>query len=111
MTRPFIDTLRQIEAGFLLEDLAEKQRELVEAIQHTGKKGTLTITLSYVPEGQGQLSIAADLKVKAPQMARGRSLFFITPDANLDRNDPRQQELDIRLVDPDQPATLKHVGS
>lgn len=110
MTRPFIDILRQIEAGFLLDELAERQRELVEAIQHTGKKGTLTITLSYVPESQGQLSITADIKAKAPQMARGRSLFFITPDHNLDRHDPRQQELDIRLVEADQPTTLKHVG-
>lgn len=110
MSRPFIDTLRQIEGGLLLEELADLQRELVEAVRHTGKKGTLTLTLSYTPEGQGQLSIAADLKTKAPKTNRGRSIFFITPDANLDRHDPRQQELDIRIVEDDRPQTIKTVG-
>ena len=49
-------------------------------------------------------------KAKAPQMARGRSFFFFFVDGNhnLSRNDPRQQELDIRVVDdaPTQPKTV-----
>lgn len=109
-TRPFIDTLRQIQGGFLLEELAETQRELVQAIQHTNKRGTLTLTLTYTPEGQGQLSIEAAVKTKAPTLARGRSLFFVTPDANLDRNDPRQQSLDMRVVEDGAPTPLKIAG-
>lgn len=48
-TRPFIDTFRQVEAGRLLDELADTQRELVEAVTRAGTKGILTITLSYVP--------------------------------------------------------------
>jgi len=109
-TRPFIDTLRQVEGGFLLEELAETQRELVQAIQHTNKSGTLTLTLTYTPEGQGQLSIEAAVKAKAPKLARGRSLFFVTPDANLDRNNPRQVALDLHVVADDRPTQLKTAG-
>ncbi len=109
-TRPCIDTFRQIEGGILLEELADKQSEVLKAVQHTNKKGMLTITLSYTPEGQGQVSIEADIKTKAPKMSRGRSLFFVTPDANLERNDPRQAELELRSVDDERPTEFKKVG-
>ena len=108
--RPFIDTLRQVDGGFLLEEMAETQRELVQAIQHTNRRGTLTLTLTYTPEGQGQLSIEAAVKAKAPTLPRGRSLFFVTPDANLDRNDPRQQTLDMRVVEDERPNPLRVAG-
>lgn len=41
-------------------------------------------------------------------MARGRYFFFVDGNYNLSRNDPRQQELDIRVVDdaPTQPKTV-----
>lgn len=103
-TRPFIDVFRQIESGILLDELADRQKEILEAVRHTHKKGTLTITLSYTPEGNGQVSIEADIKAKAPKMPRGRTLFFITPEANLERNDPRQTEMELRTV-PVEPLT------
>lgn len=106
-TRPFIDTFRQVEGGILLEELADTQREIIQAIQHTNKKAVLTITLTYTPEGQGQVSIEADIKAKAPKLSRGRSLFFMTPDANLERNDPRQTTLELRPVDDNRPTTFK----
>ena len=54
-TRPFTDTLREIEYGKLLEDLADQQQKLVDAVLATQKKGSLTIKLDYVPEGDGQI--------------------------------------------------------
>ena len=108
-TRPFVDTFRQIESGILLDELSERQQELIKAVQLTNKKAVLTITLNYTPEGQGQVSIEADVKAKAPKMSRGRSIFFVTPDANLERNDPRQSELDLRSVDDERPTEFKKV--
>lgn len=109
-TRPFVDTFRQIESGILIDELADKQQEIIKAVQLTNKKGALTITLSYTPEGNGQVSIEADVKTKAPKMSRGRSIFFVTPDANLERNDPRQSELNLRSIDDERPAEFKKVG-
>ena len=111
-TRPFIDTLREIEYGNLLEDLAEQQQKLVDAVLATQKKGSLTIKLNYVPEGDGQITInAEEPKISEPKMARGKTLFFATPERNLTRNDPRQGELEgLRQVsDDEQPArTVNH---
>jgi hypothetical protein len=101
--RPFIDTLRDLEAGHLLDELSEHQHSLVDAIRLTGKAGELTIKLSYKPDGAGQMTIKADVKTKEPALARGTSLFFLTPEGNLTRKDPRQTEMPLRSV-PDEPG-------
>ncbi|MCY1282779.1 hypothetical protein D9M68_341840 [compost metagenome] len=102
--RPFIDTLREIEAGGLLDELTEVQHALVDAIRLTGKGGELTIKLAYKPDGSGQMTIKADVKAKEPALARGTSLFFLTPEGNLTRRDPRQQEMPLRSVADEAPA-------
>lgn len=102
--RPFVDTLRDLECGVFLESLGSEQHELIQAIQKTNKGGKLVIELDYKPEGNGQMTIAAAVKSKVPQMPRGKSLFFVTPEANLTRTDPRQQEIPgLRSVDTDTP--------
>ncbi|MDH0334495.1 hypothetical protein [Metapseudomonas otitidis] len=99
--RPFIDTLREVEGGNLLDELSETQHSLINAIQLTGKGGELVIKLTYKPEGAGQMTIKADVKAKEPVLARGTSLFFMTPEGNLTRRDPRQQDLPLRAVGED----------
>ena len=109
-TRPFVDTLRDIEFGTLLEELAVVQKDVIDAVMEPNKGGEITIKLAYKPEGQGQLTIAADIKHKAPKLPRGKSLFFVTPERNLSRQNPRQQELDgLRQVNTDNDKPLREV--
>lgn len=109
-SRPFIDTLRDIEAGGLLDELSETQHSLIDAIRLTGKGGELTIKLAYKPDGNGQMTIKADVKAKEPALSRGTSLFFLTPEGNLTRRDPRQQDLPFRTVNDDKPEVLRQVS-
>lgn len=109
-SRPFIDTLRDIEAGGLLDELSETQHRLIDAIRLTGKGGELTIKLAYKPDGNGQMTIKADVKAKEPAISRGTSLFFLTPEGNLTRRDPRQQDLPLRTVNDDKPEVLRQVS-
>ncbi|MFI8372657.1 hypothetical protein ACIGCH_00935 [Pseudomonas helleri] len=109
-SRPFIDTLRDIEAGGLLDELSETQHSLIDAIRLTGKGGVLTIKLAYKPDGNGQMTIKADVKAKEPALSRGTSLFFLTPEGNLTRRDPRQQDLPLRTVNDDKPEVLRQVS-
>jgi hypothetical protein len=109
--RPFADTLRDIETGVLLDELSEHQNKLIEAIRRTGKAGSLTIVLNYKPEGEGQMTIKAEVKSKAPLLARGATLFFMTPELNLTREDPRQKSLELRSVTTAQPEQLRGVSN
>ncbi|QLG93305.1 hypothetical protein HZF02_15625 [Pseudomonas yamanorum] len=109
--RPFIDTLRDIEAGGLLDELSETQHSLIDAIRLTGKGGELTIRFIYKPDGNGQMTIKADVKSKEPALSRGTSLFFLTPEGNLTRRDPRQQDLALRTVSEEPvPEKLRQVS-
>ena len=105
-TRPFFETLRDIEYGHLMEELAEKQKEVIDAAIATGKKGAITLSITYTPEGQDQITVAADLKHKTPEHPRGKTIFFVAPDSSLSRSDPRQIDIEsLRTVDHnDQPA-------
>lgn len=107
--KPFDETLKDIEFGHLSRELAEIQQEVVKAVSETNKAGEITIKLTFKPEGSGQLTIKADVKKKIPQLPRGTSLFFMTPEGNIQREDPRQQKLPLKSVEQPAPGNLKAV--
>ena len=101
--KPFIDTLRALRDGQTEDDLAQELNALVEAVASTGKKGTLTltITVSKVTKNSDQLLLVDDVKAKLPKADRGASIFWPTPENNLVRHDPRQGKLELkRVADP-----------
>lgn len=93
--RPFLDTMRELEAGDLVEDLTDAQHAIVAAIEEYGGVGEITLKLKYKRDGK-QIQITSNLVHKTPKPSRGISLFFVTPENNLSRDDPRQKTFDIR---------------
>lgn len=109
--RPFPDTLRQIRYGALQDELSEGLNQLTQACTESGKVGELVLKIKLKPNLSGQVEIVDDLTVKLPKPVRGSSIFFATPEGNLQREDPRQGELEgIRKV-PDTPAEIRDVRS
>jgi len=109
--RPFVDTLRDIDYGSLLDECSAAQQELVAAVNRTGKQGEITIKLKYKPETGGQIHLEHDVVVKAPKEKKAKTIFFATPENNLSRTDPRQGELSgLRSVEADktQAREVKH---
>lgn len=102
MPRPFSETLNALRYGKCAEDLAEALSAVVTACGDRGGKGELTLKLSIKSGKAGQMEIFDDIKMKLPAAERGSTLLFATPEGNLQRNDPRQRELEgLRTV----PAT------
>jgi len=108
--RPFIDTLRSVERGRLLNELTEIQNEVVSAVQLTGKQGEITVTFKYKQEAEGQLRIDSSYKHKAPKPPRGGTMFFTTPEGNLLDHDPDQPQLPLQAVPDETPATPRQVN-
>lgn len=73
-------------------ELSERLRELVGAVQETGKPGSITYTLTIKPEPKAdQAMVVSDaIKVKVPQLERPASIFFADDQHRLVRTDPRQ---------------------
>ena len=93
--RPIIDTFRDIRAGKMMDELSVEMNELIQQIIDTGKKGELTLKLKIEPlkDEASMVSVKDEITIKAPRPDRGASLFYTTPEANLQRNDPNQRQI------------------
>ena len=101
--RPFADFLRDQDKGRTHEELSTGLHDLVEAVKLTGKKGSLTFTVTVAPIDKGhteQLRVTDAVVIKAPRGDRASSIFFTDQAGNLTRRDPNQLEFStMRVVD------------
>jgi hypothetical protein len=108
--RPFTDTVVALRFGTLNDDLTKALNELVTVCADTGKVGELKLTIKLKPGKGGQIEVFDDITVKAPKEEKGSSIMFATPDGNLQREDPRQLNIDgLRSVDMET-GELRRVG-
>jgi hypothetical protein len=95
--RPFADFLRDHRGGRTMDEATDILSEAVATVAESG--GTATVTLSFkIKQGakhDGTLEIDADLKLKLPDGKGGTQTFFLTPENDLTRQDPRQENFDI----------------
>lgn len=96
----FLELLKQHRRGDCLDELGQGIRELNAAVQLTGKGGTLTLTIGVKPNGgvRGAVQVKDKIKVSAPKIEADASLFYVTPEGALQRDDPNQVHLDLRVV-------------
>lgn len=107
-----MQTMARLQDGFFLGKASDAERELVRSIQETGKAGSLVITLTIKPATRGgAMVVRGDIKVKRPADIPMESMMFAGPDGELLTDDPRQERLDLRVVEEDQaPIILKKVA-
>ncbi len=110
--RPFTDTLRQIRFGELQDELTAQLNALTKTCTQTGRAGELVLKIKLKPGKGGQVEVLDDLTVKTPKPERGTSIFFSTPEGNLQREDPRQMELaELRQVKTEAAEPLRTIGA
>lgn len=96
--RPFADFLAEHNNGAGHNLAGEKLHELVAAVRDTGKKGSLTLTLSIEAMDEDTLVTVIDVATKVPKPPSKAAVFFVTDDGNLSRSDPKQTHLPLREV-------------
>lgn len=108
-TRPFADWLREQSAGRTHDELTEALGEVAAAVKETGKKGTITLTISVAPfdKGMGAALVVTDaVKKVVPQHDRRKTVFYADESGNLTKDDPMQPTFEgLREV----PATASAV--
>jgi hypothetical protein len=108
--RPFTDTVVALRFGTLNEDLTKELNKLVAVCSDSGKVGELKLTLKLKPGKGGQIEVFDEIVVKAPKDEKGSTIMFATPENNLQREDPRQLNIDgLRSVDMET-GELRRVG-
>ena len=99
-SRPFMDFLRQQRNGVTHDELSDALQNLVAAVAEEGKGGALTFTITVKPaeSGDGAMLVTDDIKVRPPKRSKSASIFFVSPENNLVREDPRQTTLALREI-------------
>ena len=108
----FQETILQINNGATVAELSEALERVVSAVRLAGKSGSITLTLKVAPASKRStdvLMVESQVRLKLPEPERGVSIFYATEDNRLVRNDPKQQQLPLRVVDIEQPKQLKEV--
>lgn len=90
-------------------EASEALRDLVGKVRDTGKKGTLTLTITVAPfeADSSVLTINDEIKVRAPEHTRKPALAWPDGRNNLSRSDPSAMPLfeDVRTAEPFNPGT------
>lgn len=99
-------TLQQIRNGKTQEELSEKLNDLIQSCRDTQQKGSITLTIAVRPDkgDSGQYFLRPEIKVKKPEFATSDTIFWGTPEGNLQRTDPAQGTLDLKVVGQHQQA-------
>jgi hypothetical protein len=104
----FSYALNQMRNGKAQEEASEKLNELINACRETGTKGKITLEIEVRPDkgDSGQYFLRPSIKIKKPLFAVSDTIFWGTPDGNLQRTDPAQGDLDLKIVET-KPAPTK----
>lgn len=74
---------------------SEEFQRLIAAVNETGKPGTFDLRINVKPQAntEGVVTVTERVTVKAPQLDAPGSIFFITDNAGLSRDDPNQRSI------------------
>lgn len=113
-TRPFADFLQEHNNGAGHRQAGEALQRLVGAVLDTGKKGTVSLTVTVEPMkgAPDTLVTVVDVKEKLPVNPPKGAVFYADGDHNLTRTDPNQPTLGgpLRDLGAEEPAELREAG-
>lgn len=93
----FQQWLSQIRRGAFVLHCATQLSELTKAMFEHDGDGELQITFKFKSKGDGQVVVTPRVKIKKPTAAVGEAIFYTTVDGDLEREDPRQGALDLKV--------------
>lgn len=109
----FLKTLQGVRQGAVIDELNQKLYDLGLAVRSTGRAGELVLKLKLAPIDQSGLTLHIEdtVVVKEPKLSKGKTVFFVTDDGQLVRNDPRQKSLELRQVPaPEAPQEMRSIS-
>ncbi len=98
----FILTLQNLGRGNSVDELSEQLQEVVESVRQTGKQGSITYKVIIKPAGRNnseQLIVRDEISSSTPKPDREESIFWATDQNHLVRENPRQQNLNLRSLE------------
>lgn len=89
-----------LDRGNFVINAGREFQELTEAVKAANKKGVINIKLEVTPSGWkestgacNQVEVRPNIVLTKPKREHGKSIFFVTDDNTLTRDDPDQTEI------------------
>lgn len=98
---PFSQHLVYLNKGTLNDELTEVMGDVVKAVRETGKQGTITLQLKVSmlnKRDEDVVKITPSVKHQVPELDRAETIMWSTADGDLLRNDPDQQDVELKSV-------------
>lgn len=100
MSKAFAVILQDLRDGRTHAEMSEQFDKLVKEVEHTGKSGSLVLTIKIAPASRSQpidkVIVSPTVTMKPPKPEAGEDFFWLTDDSELSRNHPRQNDLPLR---------------
>jgi len=112
LPQDFSEVLTDFRGGTLHHELSIALQRVTEAVQKTGKVGSIALTLKIKPQGEGQVEVLDSIKENIPQPTKPSTFMFVDFETNhLLRDNPRQATIsDIKVLNT-KTGEVKEVGS
>jgi len=98
--KSFNQLLADLNDGSTLAGLTGDLADLLQAVQSTGRTGSMTLKIKIAPASKGgdvdKITIMADRKLELPKPEQPQDFFWLTDAAEPTRQHPRQHSLDLR---------------
>lgn len=88
----FLMAVGRHDEGHVIETADTKLREVIEAVQRTGKAGSVSVTVSVKGNGELGLKVGAKVTAKAPDLEFGEAFYFTDRQGDLSRTPPQFTE-------------------
>lgn len=87
-----------INGGWLDRELGEALSEATRATLSHGRQSEITVKLKITPQniGSGTVKISHDVISKLPKEKREGGIVFVTPEGNIQADDPAQGKLNLK---------------
>ncbi len=99
MTKPvkkltIAEILATLSGGEAAMEIREAIATVSKKVDATGKKGKVTISLEFKKLASGQVMIKDAITTVEPKADKDSSMFFVTDEGDLCRDNPNQMSLD-----------------
>jgi len=96
--KQFLGNLTSYGVGNLIEEMADLQTKIIEAVRGTGKVGSLTLKLSYKINGSNQIIIDSNVTPKIPRNPVAQVAMFADDKNQLHEENPEQLKYNTEKV-------------
>lgn len=95
----FLRLLQSNPGGITVSEIESVLSECLSAVQDTGKKAELKLTLVFARNGAKGVKITGECLPKLPKPERAVSFAYVGPNGELLQNDPDQMQMPFTVAD------------